>query len=268
MAAGASCVTIAFFILNSSCMIAVPARTCPDACLAFQYSNLKTPMSTVTPPPEHPPPHSSDLWNSQVDIFLILCYHSSVSITPVCQTRRGAEHELSLVGILHRHSGGRQRPQGRRTAFVSDQAISEADQKAGKELGARLFNRTRPQTITPGGPGALSLRRPDPPVKTGDADRNFENYADCRADTLRIGVSAMGQPPFLPALTGQFQLCRPDIRVELVPQPAGAAEFSGADLYFPPIPLDDRLEHVILRRDRVCVLVSEALLSRTYGPPV
>lgn len=150
--------------------------------------------------------------------------------------------------------------------YVSDQAVSEVIKKLERELGTRLLQRTRPQTITPAGAVLYRYAAEILTLKRQMVTEILENYADARKNTIRIGISAFGSPDFLPALLERARSQIPGVRLELVQQPSiNAKDFSGADLYFPLIPLDDSLEHVILRRDGICVLASQSLLEKTYG---
>lgn len=150
--------------------------------------------------------------------------------------------------------------------YVSEQSVSEVIKKLEKELGAQLLQRTRPQAVTPAGEVLYRYAAEILELKRQMVNEISENYAECRKDTIRIGVSALGLPDFLPALMERVQDRMPNVKLELVRQRSmNAKDFSGADLYFPPIPLDDSLEHIILHRDEICVMVSRALLEKTYG---
>lgn len=150
--------------------------------------------------------------------------------------------------------------------YVSDQAVSEVVKKLERELGAQLLQRTRPQAVTPAGEALYRYAAEILDLKRQMVNEISERYADCRKDTVRIGISALGAPDFLPGLMAQVRKQIPGVRLELVRQSSvNARDFSGADLYFPLIPLDDSLEHVVLRRDAVCVMVSRQLLEKTYG---
>lgn len=58
----------------------------------------------------------------------------------------------------------------------------------------------------------------------------------------------------------------PDFKAEIVSQQK--SDFHGndpIDLYFLPVPLKSNMRHVILKKDVICILVSEGLLKNTYG---
>ncbi|MCI8539506.1 MAG: LysR family transcriptional regulator [Oscillospiraceae bacterium] len=121
--------------------------------------------------------------------------------------------------------------------YVSEQAVSEVLKKLEKELGTQLLQRTRPQTVTPAGTVLYRYAMEILSTKERMVSEITENYADARKHTIRIGVSALGPPDFLPALLERVRNQIPGIRLELVRQSSTEAkEFSGADLYFPLIP--------------------------------
>lgn len=149
--------------------------------------------------------------------------------------------------------------------YVSEQAISEILKKLEQEMGAQLIRRTRPQTLTPAGETFYRYTRELLDLRSRMVTEITENYVVSRKDTVRVGISIFGAPSFLPQLIQNFQERYPGYRVVVVKQETySATNFSGADLYFPPIPLDDSLEHIILLQDHICVVVHQALLERTF----
>ncbi|MGI5935579.1 MAG: LysR family transcriptional regulator [Oscillospiraceae bacterium] len=149
--------------------------------------------------------------------------------------------------------------------FVSQQSLSEHLKKLEMELGAALVSRTRPLSLTPEGERFLEGAREILSAR----ERMLADIREMtdREETVTLGISPIGTPPFLSELVSAFQEEYPQSTLGIVswdPKtlPAQQREI---DLFFLPPPLKNDMVHVILKEDYPVLVVSRRLLERTYG---
>lgn len=149
--------------------------------------------------------------------------------------------------------------------YITEQSLSERIKKLEKEMGVKLINRTRPQTLTAEGRFLLTGAKEILAIHAKIQRQIARAKAAQPEQVVRVWASsAIGVPHFLPDMVTAFHQKHPNYRAEII-MSLEDRDFSQADLYFLPF-FDERpKETVVLQKDRMCVMVSDTQLEQSFG---
>lgn len=154
-----------------------------------------------------------------------------------------------------------------RKLYVSQQSLSEHLKKMETELGAPLFKRESPLTLTPAGDcfyeGAKELLNSYDQLLSDLTDIN-EN----RISKITIGISTYSEPPFLPDLLAVFHEKYPQYEVSVIKRfhTDILHYMQYVDLYISYLPLEEELAAVpLIDHDPYCVTFRLELAEKIYG---
>ena len=153
-----------------------------------------------------------------------------------------------------------------RKLYISQQSLSEHLKKMESELGASLFNRETPLTLTPAGQcfyeGSKELLNVYRKTLA-----NIDEVTGKQNRNLTIGIPTYCEPPFLSDLLMAFHQKYPEYNITVSKRQHAdiAHNFNGVNLYISYLPLSDELEHfILLDPDPYCVTFLESLGRKIY----
>ena len=151
-----------------------------------------------------------------------------------------------------------------RRLFISQQSLSQHMRKLEAELGAQLFHRDNPLTLTPA--GECMKRAAQKVLDT--MEQMEQEIADCRGETasqLTIGMLDYGTPEFMPKLMEIFLKRERNVLLstrELYPDEGIPQDIP---LFISARDLGSEFRCEVLFTDQLAVCVTDALLQRQYG---
>jgi DNA-binding transcriptional LysR family regulator len=150
--------------------------------------------------------------------------------------------------------------------YVSWQSLSEQMKKLEDNVGAQLFNRTRPLTLTPAGVQFAGYAKDMVDILCQlRSEIKAINYKPCKQ--IILGVPTFGTPFYLDMLLKEFMFRHPECNIVVKKRHISDIEHNmeGLDFYFGFLPVRSQLNQKCLAVDTFGVLVSEKLLRRVYG---
>lgn len=151
-----------------------------------------------------------------------------------------------------------------RSLYISPQSLSEHIKKLEAELGAELFHRGTPLTLTPAGQCVRAAAQ-----TITDALRAMEDQlAACKTaepPPILLGLADYGIPEFLPAILEEYMACQPQTPVELRQLTPGAPVPPELSAVISARELGCPYQCELLFRDRLVVCVADSLLRKQYG---
>lgn len=154
--------------------------------------------------------------------------------------------------------------------YISPQALSEHLRKLERELGAALFQRSTPLTLTPAGERFTQLAQ-----ECLNARKRFEaqltEISQAEARMISLGVPTGMSPPLLLTFAAYFRHIHPEFTLTIteLPSRSGAlAELPGhIDIALGAFPDGNRLHHIpVVSSQRFVVAAHRDLLRKILGP--
>ncbi len=150
--------------------------------------------------------------------------------------------------------------------FMTQQSLSEHIRRLEEEVGLMLFERTRPLRLTPAGERMVEGAQEILDAKQR-LDLQLHAFKSSENQSLVIGVSSIGRPPFLGALLAAFLLRYPSCVVRVVENTEKLSErdWKAVGLHFMPLSHKRAMQRVKLRKDELVMAVREPCLQRALG---
>lgn len=150
--------------------------------------------------------------------------------------------------------------------FVSQQSLSEHVKKLEGELGTELFVRGRTLTLTQAGSvfydGAKQILN-----ARNQMVKKITSLTTARKSVVSIGIATYDTPPYLPELLTLYASKYPRNEAIVMKRQANdiVRSMNGIDLYFSWLPLESKLEHIIIKEDTFVAAVSQSFAASRYG---
>ncbi len=150
--------------------------------------------------------------------------------------------------------------------FVSQQSLSEHVKKLETELGVQLLNRGRTLTLTEAGRAFLQGAKEMLDARNRMI-KNISGISVARKSIINIGVATYDTPSFLPGLLALYTQKYPQNEPIVVKRQANdiAHNMAGVDLNFSWMPMESKLEHIVIKEDYYVAVVNRNLIATFYG---
>lgn len=151
-----------------------------------------------------------------------------------------------------------------RKLYISQQSLSQHIRRMEEEVGAQLFHRDNPLTLTEAG---RCVQRAAKTVLEAmqRMDEEIAAYKGTVPNELIIGLLDYGTPEFLPPLIDLFLKKEPDVLFQTREIMPGEPLPGDVPLFISARELGGGYKSEVLFADRLCICVSESLLKRVYG---
>ena len=153
-----------------------------------------------------------------------------------------------------------------RKLFISQQSLSEHVKKLEDEIGAPLFTRVQPLTLTIAGKYFAEGGR-EILIARDKMLRDITNVTNERRRKITVGIPAFEVPPFLPGLLSKFSADFPEYETSVEKRQVADISYNmlGIDLFVSFTPLDENLEHeFLIDNDNYVIVANKLLLTNTY----
>ena len=153
-----------------------------------------------------------------------------------------------------------------RKLFISQQSLSEHVKKLEDEIGAPLFTRVQPLTLTIAGKYFAEGGR-EILIARDKMLRDITNVTNERRRKITVGIPAFEVPPFLPGLLSKFSADFPEYETSVEKRQVADISYNmlGIDLFVSFTPLDENLEHeFLIDNDNYVIVANRLLLTNTY----
>lgn len=153
--------------------------------------------------------------------------------------------------------------------YISSQALSEHLGKLEKELGAPLFQRTTPLTLTEAGE-LFEVCAKDCLEARKSLEIGLAGVRRLRERQIALGVPTGMSPPLLLSFASYFRRVHPEYQLSIVELPSRTGALAelpgGIDAAMGAFPEGERLHHIlIVDSRRFVVAIHRELLRRTLG---
>lgn len=150
--------------------------------------------------------------------------------------------------------------------FMTQQSLSEHIRRLEEEVGLPLFERTRPLRLTTAGERMLEGAQEILEAKQR-LDLQLHYLKSSQDQSLVIGVSSIGRPPFLGSLLAAFLFRYPGcaVRVADNTEDLNDREWKEIGLHFMPLDHKRDMVRVNLHEDQLTMAVRERCLQRALG---